>query len=76
VSAGSALALFAAAVLAIVAVVLFAAAVRVRRMTVAPAEPDGGLVRDLTDEVRKTRAEAEHWRRSAARLLRELDHRS
>ena len=42
-SAGSALALFAAAVLAIVAVALFAAAARVRRMTAAPV--DIGILR-------------------------------
>lgn len=75
-SAGSALALFAAAVLAVVAVVLFVAAVRVRRMTAAPPEPDGGLIRELTDEVRKSRAEAEHWRRTAERLQREIDRRA
>lgn len=75
-SAGSALALFAAAVLVLVALALFVAASRVRRMTATPTEDGGGLVRELTGEVRRSRAEAEHWRRTAERLQRELDGRA
>lgn len=73
-SSGEAFATFVAVAAAVVAVVMFAATWRVRRAETRPAE-DGPLVRQLTDEVRKWRAEAEHWRRTAERLQRELDQR-
>ena len=74
-SAGSAFALFAAVVLVIVAVVLFVAGRQARKATEEGQGHDPQLVRELTDELKKTRAEEEHWRRTAERLQRELDRR-
>ena len=68
------------AVLVVLAVVAVIALVwlRSRRRVAARATSPGiseDLVARLTDEVRKWRAEAAHWRRTAERLQRELDGR-
>ncbi len=74
-TAGGALTLFAGVTALVVAAVLFTATWRVRRQQEQPLDAPADLVRELTEEVRRQRAEAEHWRRTAERLQRELDGR-
>lgn len=76
-SAGSALAAFVAVAAAVIAVVYYLAALRVRRSLTDPAGTGaaGALLRELTEELQASRAEASHWRRTAERLQAELDRR-
>jgi hypothetical protein len=60
----------AAAVVVVLGVYLLARSRSARRRS-EPAD----LVAGLTAEVRKWQAEADHWRRTALRLQRELDER-
>jgi len=48
---------------------------RPRRELGAPDHVTDSVVSDLMTELRKYQAEAEHWKRTAERLQRELDER-
>jgi hypothetical protein len=72
----------AALLVVVLAAVALAVAVPVwlvarRRTATRPPNDDRGddIVRGLTEEVRKWRAEAAYWRSTAERLQRELDGR-